>query len=107
MFSVIRDPDLSSRTAFKSAAVILEKREEEVAEPPPARPLRQKALRAALVCRPGDDPLQCSHLENPSTEEPAGCSPWGRRCGTQLSDFTGNIDRGNRNTTVVITFILH
>ena len=90
------------------AAVSHEKREEKVGESPsqPPHP-RQKPLWAALVYRPGGDPLQCSHLENPSTEEPAGCSPWGRRCGTHLSDFTGNINRGNRNTTVVITFILH
>ena len=56
VFSVIRDPELSSRTALESAAFSPEKREEEVAEPPSQAPRGRKLcglhLSAGLAATP-------------------------------------------------------
>ena len=68
------------------------------------RPPTQKVLWAALVCSPGGDPLQCSHLENPMDRGAWQAVIHGvAETGTQLNDFASNINRGNRNTSVVTT----
>ena len=92
---------------LESAAFSPEKKEEEVGGAPPARLPIQNALQAALVCSPGGTPLQYSYLENPMDRGAWQAAVHGvTESGTRLSDFTGNINRGNRNTSVVITLIL-
>jgi len=70
------------------------------------RPPTQKALPAALVCGPGGNPLQCSHLENPMDRGAWQAAVHAvAESGTLQSDFTGHVNRRNRNTNPALILL--
>jgi len=100
---------LSSRTALEFSCQPWEEGRGSGRSPPsrptPAPPT-QKALPAALVCGPGGNPLQCSHLENPMDRGAWQAAVHAvAESGTLQSDFTGHVNRGNRNTNPALILL--